>query len=166
MGQFPQRSPSRLRKWSVPFLAIFALWGAGVAIVPRAPVATGRVLRCGGCLHLDFPRPYLPPIGILEPLRAPRGLEPLRGGCHPRRPLPRAAPETGIDWFDLCTHRAPLTCTTGFNIKLCEVTRVRTESLSPFPLLIWGCLWRSSTCSIWIWGSGTAEQKQKQKTDV
>lgn len=71
------------------------LWVAGLASVSRWVGGYRQSLvRAGGCPH-----PYLPPIGI-PPLRAPRGLEPQRRGCYPRRPLPRALHQE-LGWTSL-----------------------------------------------------------------
>lgn len=97
---------------SSPYLP---LWGAGVATVLRWP--SGHRQSLGGAVRPGLSASLSASNRHPGPLLAHQGLEPLRGGCHPRRPLPpapRAAPETGINWFDFCTHRAPLTCTTGF----------------------------------------------------
>lgn len=98
---------------SSPYLS---LWGTGVATVPRW--SSGHRQSLGGAVGVRTRAILSASNRHPGPLLAPQGLELLRGGCHPRRPLPppapRAAPETGINWFDFCTHCAPLTCTTGF----------------------------------------------------
>lgn len=83
-GAFPPRSPEQVKEVVCPLPRLIC-GSRGRRLSPGGYKRS----RGGGSRHLGCPNPYPPPIGI-PPSRAPGGLEPLRGGCHPRRPLPRA----------------------------------------------------------------------------